>query len=456
MRNVNGLPVYEGTDPCALDDYSLALANVVKTLILDILSQNTEDIEDISYDISDLKSALRILEQEFELHDESISELINESGATIDLSFNNTNNKLTLTLKNKAGTAISTKTATLPLNNMIVDASYNNTTKELTFTKKDGSTKEVSIADLIDGLVSQDDFEQSQAEQDTEIEELQTKVTNLEETVNSELEDGVAEGTEITVNDSATADASLFPNGNTSQEENPSPENPKEIHVLKGSNTITISNSDNTKQQIKTLTLPNGMEMCNIGDYRDEFVKDLTNGKWYKNKKVFKTKLLSSNVYTGTNPTQEDAEKNAIRFRVSDTVSNVAVSNTGYSNYFIVQAEGNRNGISIYSTNVNIYVWISKDIANTVNKFKQFLDEYEVFLYYPLATPVLEEITDTTLIAELDELLELRTYLGQTNITVEAEDLAPMMTLNYKKSNRITIDNRITELERAVVALQSI
>ena len=436
----------------------------------------------------------------------------------------------------------------------------------------------------------------SQAEQDTEIEKLQTRVTNLEETVNSELEDGVATGTEITVNDSATADASLLPNGNTSQTQtngyqlihqpsevdtvetsgltfesypdgrckiygtttaneqkvlnintgkweltgtshysnlsagtynykihyikgtfarfrarsgssnltnysdtgeftlenditdfniyfylasgntidvefkimlekgtvahdweeytggqaSPNPTYTQPVQVLKGSNTITISNSDNTKQQIKTLTLPNGMEMCKIGDYKDEFVKDLSTGKWYKDEKINKAILIDTENWA------DRPNFNACdRFVLSTNIIPIQTQKC-YSNYFITVNSDVSNtdiGKIILNNGTQIIVNFSEKGTTTLGQFKDWLSSHNVELYYVRANPQLIEITDTTLIAELDELLEIRTYYGQTNVTVEAEDLPPMMTLNYKKSNRVlrseidTIKARLDLLE---------
>ena len=509
----------------------------------------------------------------------------------------------------------------------------------------------------------------SQVEQDTEIEQLQTKVTNLEETVNSELEDGTAEGTEIIVNDSATADASLLPNGNTEQAQyegynlfesdsypvsrtlngvtvtnngdgsftlngtctthntniqlgttskiqnilaessirhtayyvsgsctkaegssanycvlrlnynltnsmihleqlkdagviyktnsqnttttgwswnitleegdsfnnftlkymliigteekayepyvggqaSPSEEYPQTVHVLEGSNTITIKNINLLKntaqsktedgitytvQQDKTV-LVNGTALKDTTFKVNNFVFKANKTYYLKgspeggSSQTYRIITMQGNSVIGGNDTGNGTIRSfnvdtelAVRINVK---KNTEVHNLIFKpmitegqslNQYIKYQEQIKtltlpNGLEM--CNIADYRdrfekrgdnWV---VPNKIQKIASYNGETittdyisttggldtGATVYYVGDTDL--TITDTTLIAELDDLYEtLRTYLGQTNIIVEAEDLAPMMTLNYKKSNRITIDNRITELERAVVALQSI
>lgn len=201
----------------------------------------------------------------------------------------------------------------------------------------------------------------------------------------------------------------------------------------------TASEYEEHKEQVKTLTLPNGMEMCGIEDSRDEFVKDLSNNKWYKNKKIDKRIInqFSERVNTNIPGKYRFNNKTINNGLVCDTESNLA-----YCDKLKLLSRGttytaNNTGFTIVENN-QVAVYIEEISEMTLEEANVWLAENLLTFYYPLATPVLEEITDTTLIAELDDLYEtLRTYYGQTNITVESEDLPPMMTLNYKKSNRL-------------------
>ena len=53
-------------------------------------------------------------------------------------------------------------------------------------------------------------------------------------------------------------------------------------------------------------------------------------------------------------------------------------------------------------------------------------------VYYILSTSIEEEITDPTLISQLNELKKLHTYKGTTNIYTVTEGLNPTLKVTYK------------------------
>lgn len=73
-------------------------------------------------------------------------------GATFDLSLNTTDYKLTVTLKDQDGTALSTKTVDFPIESMVVNGSYDATNKKIILTLQNGTTIDIPVADLIAGL----------------------------------------------------------------------------------------------------------------------------------------------------------------------------------------------------------------------------------------------------------------------------------------------------------------
>ena len=75
-----------------------------------------------------------------------------ETGSTIELTLDQTNYVVTMNLKNKAGTTISTGTIDLPIESVVVSGRYDNTTKKVILTLQNGSTVEFSVADLVAGL----------------------------------------------------------------------------------------------------------------------------------------------------------------------------------------------------------------------------------------------------------------------------------------------------------------
>lgn len=82
--------------------------------------------------------------------------LIAETGAKIELSINTTDYKLKAILKDKNNNIIHTSNVIdLPLETMVVNATYDNTTKKIILTLQNGTTVEFSVADLVSGLVSE-------------------------------------------------------------------------------------------------------------------------------------------------------------------------------------------------------------------------------------------------------------------------------------------------------------
>ena len=76
-------------------------------------------------------------------------------GASLSLSMNTTDYKVTAQLKDQAGNNLGTaQTIDLPLESVVVSGSYDATNKKVILTLKDGSTIDFSVEDLIDGLAS--------------------------------------------------------------------------------------------------------------------------------------------------------------------------------------------------------------------------------------------------------------------------------------------------------------
>ena len=78
-----------------------------------------------------------------------------ETGSSIDLSLDSSTYVMTLSLKNSDGTVLNTKTVDLPLESVVVDGDYDSTNKKIILTLESGSTIDVPVGDLINGLQSE-------------------------------------------------------------------------------------------------------------------------------------------------------------------------------------------------------------------------------------------------------------------------------------------------------------
>lgn len=194
----------------------------------------------------------------------------------------------------------------------------------------------------------------------------------------------------------------------------PNPSYPQDIKVVTGDNTVVISNSDNTQSQSIILHLGD-LELCKIGDYQDTIVGTKDNWKILRN--VGKV-ILNGSESWDTNQSTETS----IRFTANVLSNKLAgQENVGLSNYFKVQAISYKDGISFYTNNITLYIWVLKSVAETINDFQTWLATHNTLVYYILATPTEETITDTTLINDLNDLYDVNMYEEQTNIVATAD-----------------------------------
>jgi hypothetical protein len=75
------------------------------------------------------------------------------------------------------------------------------------------------------------------------------------------------------------------------------------------------------------------------------------------------------------------------------------------------------------------------------------LSTHNTSVYYPLATPTNTEITDTTLIEQLEELKTAMSYAEQTNISQINDDIPFILKITALAS----YNSRIVALENAIL-----
>lgn len=182
--------------------------------------------------------------------------------------------------------------------------------------------------------------------------------------------------------------------------------------------------------KIQTIT-DNPIELCKIGDYQDSIVKD--NGKWYLNKQIGKVVLNGSenwfqngtypNVY-GIDNFLTDATTTETRPMLSDYFTYGGLINSGSGSVAINK----------------FYQWINMPKrlilgynSTSLADFKTWMGNNNVEVIYPLATPTYTEITDSTLISQLEAIKEAESYSGQTNISQTNDDKPFILTAKALK-----------------------
>lgn len=166
------------------------------------------------------------------------------------------------------------------------------------------------------------------------------------------------------------------------------------------------------QEQTKTLHLGD-IELCKIGTYQDRIYKN--NDKWYIEKNVGKYNC------TG-NETWRYSTSNDVFY--ADMLQDLAVVGTSIlCNYFTpventTQYADMTNGQCKVENNTLKRFACKNTTYSDVTSFQNWLKSINMNIYYQMAAPTYEEITNTNLIEELNELEKMYSYSGQTNISV--------------------------------------
>ena len=214
---------------------------------------------------------------------------------------------------------------------------------------------------------------------------------------------------------------------------------PSDINLAKPQ--IELGSKTNQYTPYGTTTI----EYCKIGDYADSFEHDLENDKWYINKAIGKV------VWDGTtNPNKNSGDSSNYLYyyptseRLKDTpiicdkLTHKALANINTGN--TLEAVG----ISTLTTNSVLYFNVGYYIStNTPAGVSAYLSSDNITTYYVLSTPTHTEITDTTLISQLNAILEAVSYDGQTNISQTNTGLPFIISASALKkgSNTATVNN---------------
>lgn len=166
----------------------------------------------------------------------------------------------------------------------------------------------------------------------------------------------------------------------------------------------------------QTYTLNLGsLELCKIGDYQDSFIKQ--DGKWYKNEVINKT------VYVGSDSEPWGYDVNSHFFTIACGFNFRRSGNIPYCNYFTGQtnvsggSNVNEKHVAFnYAANKN-NMYIKYSEKTTAADFKTWLTTHNTVVYCILTTPTTTEITDSTLISQLEAIASATSYNTQTNIT---------------------------------------
>lgn len=205
--------------------------------------------------------------------------------------------------------------------------------------------------------------------------------------------------------------------GNTIQNGVPTPDIPVPVQTVTGEQTVTVT-GDGVSSQSYPISL-GSIELCKIGNYQDYIYK--SGDDWYVHKKN-REKVLD-----GTETWSSQTGSHTV-------VSNFYTPTTGWGAYAgnkplfcsiarFSDAAGSSNDsiINICRFNnigVNFLLDVSQSEFPTVTSFQTWIENHNVTLYYVIAAPTDTQITDATLIGQLDAIHQFLTRYGYEYATV--------------------------------------
>ena len=174
------------------------------------------------------------------------------------------------------------------------------------------------------------------------------------------------------------------------------------------------------------------MELCKIGDYQDHLYKE--NDKWYKYGAIGKYTFTGNEYiedYSGStyafaiyvNNMQKlynASSVNVVCNKLTGSTTNNIYSNRNTAGYNLISSHTNSGTSSIFLMMINNYTTSSTEEIKTYLT-QQYQANTPMIAYYIELTPTITEITDTTLLSQL-ETIKL-SYNEQTNISQENDNL---------------------------------
>lgn len=190
------------------------------------------------------------------------------------------------------------------------------------------------------------------------------------------------------------------------------------------------------KEQTLPLTLGN-IELCKIGDYQDYFYKD--NGKWYLYKNIQKVKVDTDTFLLSL------SSANNIFFAQFIVPNYIGIG--AYCTHFNNANNSNISSASSASSNMNNgqfnmktgtapdRIYFKNTAFENNTDWNNFFTNNDVYVYYVLVTPTSTEITDTTLISQLEAISQAISYEEQTNISGSSDEAEPLFEVQYYMKN---------------------
>jgi len=189
------------------------------------------------------------------------------------------------------------------------------------------------------------------------------------------------------------------------------------IQLEKGSTATTYEPYIGTTKTVDLDTL----ELCKIGTYQDYIYK--SGDDWYVHKEIGKAELDGTESWSVVNSGQSSW------FYMANIYSKLESMSTPYPFYQWALSDHYTNayissndvqGFNIIAVTNVTNIRIREKTEDTIANFEAWLASNKPSIYAPLATPTDTQITNSTLIGQLDALGSSKLFVGENNVLVSS------------------------------------
>lgn len=187
------------------------------------------------------------------------------------------------------------------------------------------------------------------------------------------------------------------------------------------------------QEQSQLLSL-GSIELAKIGDYQDRIYK--SGDKWYVEKNIGKKILNGSEDWTKSSSTSYD------KFIYGN--SQYKQDENSLCNYF-AYSQTDANGTWHNNQGVQLIFDFEVGTMTSLDAFQTWASENNIICWQPLKTPTTTEITDTTLLGQLEELMQKTTYKNTTNVysIVTGSNATGTLEVGYYQDIQTLINNAL-------------
>lgn len=200
----------------------------------------------------------------------------------------------------------------------------------------------------------------------------------------------------------------------------------------------TSSNYNYIKHQEQSFTLNLGdLKLCKTGDYKDYIWRNKTNNKWYKHETIKEVILGTQNYYINGTLLHLNLLLIFGESLVNGYSTKLVANRWTAQNNMYAHTDANKIFVSDDGTKASLY---NSDLK-TKKQWDEWFSENPSVLYGVLANPIDKEITDETLISQLEEIEKTAKSYGEQTHIFSTDEIGSFFEVEAKADIQTMFNN---------------